>query len=75
LIGHHGEAAHLARIDHRARFGQRHRRDLHAAGDEVEKPGAAPPTDPGHARRIDLQVLQHACDRQMPDAAWPCPTP
>ena len=33
--GHHDQALHLAGVDERARFRQRHRRDLHAAGDQI----------------------------------------
>ena len=51
-----------ASISERA-SGSEHGRDLDAAGDEVlQARRGAVRRHPGHGRRIDLQVLQHAGD-------------
>ena len=52
--------------------GSEHRRDLHAAGDEIlQSWRGAVRRYPRHGRRIHFEILQHAGQRQMPDAALP----
>ena len=71
---HDREAARLAGVDHRARFGQRAWHDVDAARHQILHAGAAPfDGTHGSGIRIDALLLEQAGEARCQMPPWPVP--